>query len=95
MPQQIDHSNEHVVTLDDDLDLEAALEEIEQAGGRVLHRIDHKTLIVVFDEPAAALSKGLPSGARIISPDEAERHPPSHDHGFPFPFPFPPPLPAP
>ena len=72
MPQQLDHTNEHVVVLDDDIDLAAALEEIEGAGGRVLHRIDDKTLIVVFEEPAAALSRALPSGARIVSADEAQ-----------------------
>ena len=78
MPQQLDHTNEHVVVLDDDIDLAAALEEIEGAGGRVLHRIDDKTLIVVFEEPAAALSRALPCNSTSTACCEF----PSMPHGF-------------
>jgi len=73
VPKQFDRSNEHLVVLDDEVDEAAALEAIERAGGRVLHRIDPKTLIVVSGHAAAELSEALPPGARVIAPDAAER----------------------
>jgi hypothetical protein len=75
VPEQFDRSNEHLVVLDDETDEAAALEAIERAGGRVLHRIDRKTLIVVSGEPAAVLSEALPPGAQVIAPDAAQRAP--------------------
>jgi hypothetical protein len=75
VPEQFDRSNEHLVVLDDEIDEAAALEAIERAGGRVLHRIDAKTLIVVSGEPAAELSEALPPGARVMAPDAAQRAP--------------------
>jgi hemopexin len=75
VPKQFDRSNEHLVVLDDEVDEAAALEAIERVGGRVLHRIDPRTLIVVSGDPAAELSEALPPGARVIAPDAAERAP--------------------
>ena len=72
MPEQLDRSNEHLVAFDDDIDQAAALEAIESAGGRVLHRIDDQTLIVASRMPAAELGEALPAGARLIDPDAKE-----------------------
>jgi len=72
VPEQLDRSNEHLVAFDDDIDQAAALEAIESAGARVLHRIDDKTLIVATRMPTAELSEALPSGARVIDPDAKE-----------------------
>ena len=73
MPQQLDHTNEHVVVLDDDIDLAAALEAIERAGGRVLHKLAGRTLIVASRKPVEQLSAALPGGAKIVvlTPREA------------------------
>ena len=72
MPEQLDRSNEHLVAFDDDIDQAAALEAIESAGGRVLHRIDDQTLIVASRLSAAELGEALPSGVRLIDPDAKE-----------------------
>ena len=72
MPEPMDRSKEHLIEFDDNVDQEAAIEAIERAGGRVLHRIGRTTVIVVSSKARAALARSLPAGSRIIKPEDMQ-----------------------
>ena len=58
--------NEHVVLLGTGANREAVLAAIEEAGGKITHRVGRDTWIVNLDRAEADVAKILPAGARLL-----------------------------
>ena len=58
--------NEHVVLLGTGANREAVLAAIEEAGGKITHRVGRDTWIINLDRAEADVAKILPPGARLL-----------------------------
>src|SRR6185369_7080337 len=58
--------NEHVVLLGTGANREAVLAAIEEAGGKITHRVGRDTWIINLDRAEADVAKLLPAGARLL-----------------------------
>lgn len=64
------HLKKYVVVFDEGVDQAAAIEALAPAGGRIIHRLGDRTVVIAVDLPADKISRALPVGLRLVAPDE-------------------------